>query len=104
MHHGYDAGGGQPISPAKAGIGITIAKIGDTFTSLNGGAFTPEDAWNMDTKTDDGLPMSGQFYGGNGYTDATGTTRGTCVSGSAGSYVYNLSNTSQHCKLVAMLQ
>lgn len=49
---------------------------------------TPEEAWNMDTKLDDGLPASGRV---------TGTSYGSCTVNSAGTITYKLSDPDTGC-------
>ncbi len=57
----------------------------------NLGVFTPEEAWNMDTKKDDGLPASGKVIA-HGLGTAVDCTTGTGLE-------YNLTETVNHCGL-----
>ena len=61
----------------------------------------PEEAWNIDTKLDDGLPGKGNVlsvYPGT-YTNAAGST-GCVTTSSADTAAYTLTNSSLVCSLV----
>ena len=65
----------------------------------NGGVMTPAEDWNIDTKMDDGNPVTGQIVvtgpGTTTITDCTDAAASTATTAN-----YNLSNTSKACALV----
>lgn len=67
---------------------------GETGSILSGNVFTPEDAWNIDMKTDDGRPGSGSIWSRtwDTCTTATGNTEYKTAE-------YALSNTDEVCAL-----
>ena len=88
---------------------LFIGNYGNTFfaglpgvNGLDANAFMkPEEAWNIDTKMDDGLPGSGKtrsIYPGV-YNPAAGAT-GCVTTNVAATAAYSLSNSSSVCSLV----
>ncbi len=69
-----------------AGVMIVGASGGN---ALEAGLLKPEEAWNIDTKADDGLPLQGSVRGIDG-------TAVTCVTGSA----YTLTSSTVACRLM----
>lgn len=65
--------------------------MGNNGTNV-GSVTWPEDAWNIDTKLDDGAPRTGLFTVGTGFYADT-----TCNWGSGVSSTYNLSGTGRAC-------
>lgn len=59
------------------------------------GVISPEEAWNIDTKGDDGLPATGRIIGGRGFDSAS------CDTGGGVSATYVLTNTGQRCTIGA---
>lgn len=62
-------------------IGSTQSDLVNT-NFLWGSSFNGEDSWNMDTKLDDGAPLSGKITGANGSVSSNGVGV-TCISSSA---------------------
>jgi prepilin-type N-terminal cleavage/methylation domain-containing protein len=58
----------------------------------------PEEAWNIDSKVDDGMPATGKVYGGPGYNT------GGCTSGAGTAAIYALSTNSVTCSIAFMIQ
>jgi len=82
-------------SPLKNGV-YTVTKTtstGDIFISLqrtgaNTGMLTNKQAWDIDTRFDDGIPTSGIIQA----VDGAGETAGDCVNTTPTPDAYNLSN------------
>lgn len=91
-------GTAMPDSVPARGVGLRLATYGSPFSDIIGGALSPEEMWQIDTKTDDGLPASGLTYGFNGTNGSAGVWHTTCVAVSGSSYVYNLSETNTVCQ------
>lgn len=74
------------------------------FGSLSGGNATiniilkPEEAWNIDTKTDDGKPGSGKTLGGDAYIGG-GSFANRCVDARSATGNYDLTNTGITCAM-----
>jgi prepilin-type N-terminal cleavage/methylation domain-containing protein len=60
----------------------------------SGGVFTPEEAWNLDQKFDDGVATKGIFYGTNGGNTTNGGLDLPCLA----TGTYNLTETSKACR------
>ncbi len=73
-----------------------------TFTGVNsvywigGGILKPEEAWNIDTKMDDGIPGTGKVRSGHNSPSCASTTVSTTA-------VYALTNTSKSCGIIGFM-
>lgn len=86
------AGGGiQNWTPAATPNSMIIGTINVANGWPMGGGFNAEDAWNIDTKADDGRPGSGSIHGANNNPCRTGTDPATST--------YNLGSSSSDCFL-----
>ena len=101
--YGDGTGVGGEIAQGNA---LQITGQHSTGYWYNTGPFPPEFAWNLDTKMDDGIPTSGNFFGmrGSDPADPGGAYLANCSTASGGSYVYNLSFTSDACRLMVMIK
>ncbi len=63
----------------------------------------PEEAWNIDRKIDDGMPLSGRFRAFNG-RDPSGLSVLTCVTLSGSAYEYALTNTDSTCRFIVIMK
>lgn len=61
--------------------------------------FTPEEAWNIDTKMDDGAPQKGKILANPGGPNCTTTGNESGDNGDISASGYNLSETSMQCLL-----
>ena len=77
---------------------LAISKVGCTAGTAGTCPLSPVDAWNIDTKSDDGMPGTGRIITNKG--DGTNTfctnSGGVSPPGDAGS-VYQLSNNNKDC-------
>lgn len=64
-----------------------------------GSAFSPEEAWNIDTKIDDGKPQSGRMDGNHGFVTSA-PTFGVCFTGTGETAEYDLLRSGAQCRLV----
>lgn len=67
-------------------------------TSTNG-ALKPEEAWNIDTKLDDGSPVLGNFY----TTIKSSPVGPNCASSDLNTAIYDLAVTEKNCLLISVL-
>jgi prepilin-type N-terminal cleavage/methylation domain-containing protein len=84
-----------------------ISTTGSYTVGTSGGALTPQEAYNMDKKVDDGLPGTGSIFAldsnatnpsaSGGFTTVTANTN--CISGSGSTLAYLVSGTTQACSL-----
>ena len=74
-------------------LGVLLAAAGNNNA---GPVFTPEEAWNIDTKMDDGQPAFGQVMG----TKNTNPLTPNCTTSDTSSSEYNVSNVSKLCLLL----
>lgn len=84
---------------------ITGSAVGNAIhtygpSSSNYGFLAPEEAWNIDTKLDDGNPVYGAIF----TTKRTSATGPNCVTTDTTSAVYDLQNTSKTCLLALVLR
>lgn len=78
-------------------LGNLIAIGAEYSTTLTqGGALKPEDAWNIDTKLDDGKPAYGKVVTMKGSTSLIPNCATTATDSTA---EYNLTNSGVHCSL-----
>ena len=73
-----------------------------TFNQLWGGAFTPEDAWNLDSKLDDGKPNTGKVMGHDGLSAPfchVGGSADVQTPDPSIDYTYELTYDSRDCQL-----
>jgi prepilin-type N-terminal cleavage/methylation domain-containing protein len=82
---------GQQAITGRSRAFIHLHKINNPWA--NGGIFTPEEAWQLDSKYDDGVPTKGAIFGFWGADDA-GVAQ-TCATGDA----YNLTQTTIGCRM-----
>jgi prepilin-type N-terminal cleavage/methylation domain-containing protein len=112
-----------PVAKYGDGVGWAVREVMDNYTGtgslwtqypsgnlmrlgrestnsfLGGSAFAPEDAWNIDTKVDDGKPGQGLIWA-RAWQDCTTATAGD----QQDTAEYNLSNSSQDCMLFFYLK
>jgi prepilin-type N-terminal cleavage/methylation domain-containing protein len=79
---------------------LTFINVGGSYTTAGSWPLKPEEAWNIDTKLDDGLPSSGSVWSakGNGTNTNCTTFAGVAPPGDAGA-TYLLSNSNKDCFL-----
>jgi prepilin-type N-terminal cleavage/methylation domain-containing protein len=106
--NGYAAEGGSTYSAGSVkvfagdyGKNEMVFNMGTTVTNTAGMfPLKPEEAWNIDTKLDDGLPNSGSVIGYKGSATVPCTTKaGGAVANDAGA-AYNLTDSSKDCYLI----
>ncbi|MEJ0010055.1 MAG: prepilin-type N-terminal cleavage/methylation domain-containing protein [Alphaproteobacteria bacterium] len=95
----YD--GSIPNGSLAQGIGLQTAGL--CIAAGEAGAVLPADAAYMDTKTDDGLPTSGNFLAMNGTLSTNCISWQSCVTLSNNVYIYNAGNTATACRFMFML-
>lgn len=90
-------------SKGPVGNAIRLAAYSSVTVSLNEGAITAEEAWNLDTKLDDGRGDRGKVMSVRGYS-ASNAGSG-CMSGelTAASATYSLNDTGTNCYLLYWL-
>lgn len=83
------------------GFGGTYGNAMYFYHATSGALLKPEEAWNIDTKMDDGAPGSGKVYGikGDGTTIICTTGDNVAPPGDANA-TYVLSNSNKGCSLV----
>ena len=109
---GVNLPAGKMSSSSYDWLYVTEASsVGNWFTATNfdahvismfGASLKPEEAWNLDTKMDDGSPVNGRFsvhrpssvsYPGN-----------TCATSDADTATYNLTSTTSDCSIIYILR
>lgn len=91
---------GFPNTDATSANRLVFGRAYTVFAGhvvTQGAALSPQDAWNIDTKLDDGLPMGGKITSGTG----NGATA-SCQNG--GTQTYNLQYSSLECFLAMRVQ
>lgn len=96
------AGSAPNNNPSLGAVGLQTAAISQSSWA-NGASVRPEDAWNVDTKIDDGLPIGGKFTAVNGRRVTDQTTLENCISASA-PYTYSLDQTGANCRTMMLLK
>lgn len=100
--------GAAPLGSLMQGNALQTAR----YNSLSAGGtnsprspvFNPEDTWNLDSKMDDGVPVSGAFQAANGMTyGQVASIYDNCLTASGSTYVYSLNNTSPACRHLVRL-
>lgn len=84
---------------AVQGNTLGISSLGDTFAAL----LTPEEAWSIDTKLDDGMPGTGKVVGFKGYSTTiapcSSVAGATTTQAQEAAAVYNVQYRSKACWL-----
>lgn len=93
-----------PNGAPPKGIGLRLASVGAPSGSLIGAVLSPEELWRMDTKMDDGMPMTGNVFGFNGTDGPAANWYTTCLSLSGGTYSYNLTETVATCQALFAIE
>lgn len=95
----YNAGSVTQFA-GERGNPIQLTSAGFSNNTAGSGPLAPEDAWNIDTKLDDGAPGTGSVIGFKGKTVTTpcSTTASGPVANDAGSG-YNLVDSNKDCYL-----
>jgi len=96
VHYGDRYAGGGYTPATLLGTGVAWINF-ITFNSpwANGAVLRPEDAWNFDTKTDDGKPYTGKYLSAAGAIPA-GTYRTDCINNTTQEYI--LTTTDAACR------
>lgn len=90
------------LGASYTGNAVQFAPINTTANAPIEAYLKPEDAWNSDTKIDDGKLQSGEYRASNGYIPGTTTAaRAPCAIGTNPNYDYNLTYTDVACKISA---
>lgn len=85
-------------STATALLNRKTFTTGNAFSdSLESSYLTPEEAWNIDVKMDDGMPRMGKIWSSNGHSTLFQTN---CYSSNT---AYMLNTKDKHCRIVAFL-
>lgn len=84
------------------GIAIQTAMQHPTGSWYNAAFATPEYVWSIDSKVDDGNPVTGKFFGltGSDPNDAGGANFTTCLTGAGSVWEYNLTTTTSACRMM----
>ncbi|MFZ4541913.1 MAG: type II secretion system protein [Rickettsiales bacterium] len=109
----FIGGGGTgyaALYPGATPNGTLVKGVGMQTAALCAGPFQataePTDIWQMDMKSDDGMPTTGNVIAWNGYlSDCTtfASGAGACLAGSAPNYTYNVTNSAVACDYLFLL-
>ena len=91
----------RSVTAQEIDTALLMGKVRAATQVLSNGVLTPEDAYQLDSKMDDGNVNVSSFVGaGTGSfmaADSADASAGDCVSGSGTAAAYAASNASTHC-------
>lgn len=94
-------GGGYYPGDAFGFAGDWGTNVYNFTNTISGTPLKPEEAWNIDTKLDDGLPGGGRIYGGKGDGTSTICTTGDGLAPPAdANATYKLDRSNKDCSLI----
>lgn len=96
----YPGGGYTPLDRLGSGVAWINFASNSNSPWANGPSMVPKDAWNFDTKIDDGQALTGNLYSVAGGTGAS-THRTDCIDGS-GNYI--LTGSDVACRVIVKIE
>lgn len=98
--NGWAAYGNSGTNYFVAGASFPNPSVASAYTAT--ASFTPQDAYNIDSKIDDGIPNSGNVTGG--ITSAAGAAALSTTGAACGTTAYVFATTTNACTLMFLMQ